>query len=309
MSDPKPEISAIVIVFNGRQFLPELLATLRENLSFTPHELILVDNGSVDGSVEYINEHHPEALLVENGANLGFAKAVNIGLQRARGDFLYVLNQDLRFRPGATQRLLERLKSEPQLGMIGPGYVYFDGVPHKSVRALPKYRHVIYRALLLDRFFPRHREFSHWRMGWFDHKTEMYVDQPMGAVMLIPRPVVERVGMMDEAFPILFNDVDYCHRMKTGRVSAPVLSSGGGRASRRRFDQQVPLPNEDHLALVHVPIPAQVRPVVRVPDALVVWIVVAVGVGDFADGRLRAPSAYFRKIIFLTAVSVAVSIR
>jgi GT2 family glycosyltransferase len=120
----------------------------------------------------------------------------------------------LRFRPGATKTLLKRLKFKPGLGMIGPGYVYFDGRPHRSARALPTYRHIIYRALLLDRIFPRHREFSHWRMGWFDHKEERYVDQPMGAVMLIPRAVVEKIGLMDENFPILFNDVDYCRRMK-----------------------------------------------------------------------------------------------
>jgi GT2 family glycosyltransferase len=214
MTEPCPEISAIVIVFNGRQFLPDLLRTLSDNLTFTTHELILVDNGSVDGSVEFIKEHYPDATLIENGANLGFARAVNIGLETARGQYLYVLNQDLRFRREATRRLLERLQREPGIGMIGPGYVYFDGRPHRSARALPTYRHVIYRALLLDRIFPHHREFSHWRMGWSDHRDEMHVDQPMGAVMLMPREVIERVGLMDESFPILFNDVDFCHRLK-----------------------------------------------------------------------------------------------
>ncbi len=214
MNEPRPEISAIVIIYNGREFLSDCLRTLAENLRFTSHELILVDNGSVDGSVEFIKEHYPHATLVENGANLGFARAVNIGLETACGDYLYVLNQDLRFRPEATARLLERLKREPEIGMIGPGYVYFDGRPHSSVRALPTYRHVFYRALLLDRLFPHNREFSHWRMGWFDHREERYVDQPMGAVMLLPREVYEKVGPMDESFPILFNDVDWCHRFK-----------------------------------------------------------------------------------------------
>jgi GT2 family glycosyltransferase len=214
MSKSRPEISAIVILFHGRLFLPDLLRTLTDDLQFTRHELILVDNGSTDGSVEYVKEHYPNARLIENGKNLGFAPAVNIGLKAARGDYLYVLNQDLRFRKGATQSLLQRLKSEPGLGMIGPGYVYFDGRPHSSARALPTYRHVFYRALLLDRLFPHHREFSHWRMGWFDHTSEMDVEQPMGAVMLLPREVIIRVGLMDEAFPILFNDVDFCHRIK-----------------------------------------------------------------------------------------------
>ena len=214
MTATRPEISAIVIVFNGREFLPDCLRTLSDDLRFTSHELILVDNGSTDGSIEYVRQHYPQATLVENGANLGFARAVNIGLKMAGGEYLYVLNQDLRFREGATRALLDRLKREPELGMIGPGYVYFDGRPHRSARALPSYRHVFYRALLLDRLFPRHREFSDWRLGWFDHREERYVGQPMGAVMLIPRAAVEKVGPMDEAFPILFNDVDYCRRLK-----------------------------------------------------------------------------------------------
>jgi hypothetical protein len=213
MSPDRPEISAIVILFHGRKFVEDLFRTLTENLSFTRSELIVVDNGSTDGSVEFVRERYPEAILIENGANLGFAKAVNIGLVRASGEYLYILNQDLRFRSGATETLLTRLKQEPEVGMIGPGYVYFDGRPHKSARGFPGYRHVFYRALLLDRFFPHHREFSHWRMGWFDHKEEMYVDQPMGAVMLMPRAVVDEVGPMDESFPILFNDVDWCRRL------------------------------------------------------------------------------------------------
>ncbi|MCD6249422.1 MAG: glycosyltransferase family 2 protein [candidate division Zixibacteria bacterium] len=245
MTKPRPEISAIVIVFNGREFLPDCLRTLTENLQFTSHELILIDNGSIDGSVEFIKEHYPNACLVENGANFGFAKAVNIGLQRAQGEYLYVLNQDLRFRPEATLRLLERLKREPEIGLIGPGYVYFDGRPHRSVRALPTYRHVFYRALLLDRIFPHHREFSHWRMGWFDHREERHVDQPMGAVMLLPREVIEKVGLMDESFPILFNDVDYCHRLRLAGYrplyypEATVEHHVGASTSKRPYRMKV----------------------------------------------------------------------
>ncbi|MCP4685930.1 MAG: glycosyltransferase family 2 protein, partial [bacterium] len=150
---------------------------------------------------------------IENGRNLGFAKAVNIGIKAASGDNLYVLNQDLRFRSGTARGLLKRLGDNKEIGLIGPGYVDFEGRAQKSVRAFPTYRHVFYRALFLDRMFSTHREFSHWRMGWFDHKREMYVDQPMGAVMMIPRPVIDKVGLMDEAFPILFNDVDFCRRL------------------------------------------------------------------------------------------------
>ena len=213
MTDVRPEISAIVISYNGMQFLPDCLRSLSADLREMDHEIIVVDNGSHDGSADFIAEHYPGVKLIRNEANLGFAPAVNIGLNAARGEFLYVLNQDLRFPPGTARTLLERQKQDESIGMIGPKYVGFDGKLQWSARAFPSYRHVFYRALFLDRLFPRHREFASWRMKWFDHETELFVDQPMGAVMLIPRRVVERVGLMDERFPLLFNDVDWCRRM------------------------------------------------------------------------------------------------
>jgi len=214
MKETRPTISAIVISYDGMRFLPDCLRTLTDDLEGIDHELIVVDNGSVDGSAAFVRHEYPQATLIENDTNLGFAKAVNIGLKTGKGDFLYVLNQDLRFRKGSTGALLDRIRGDDTLGLIGPAYVGFDGELQKSARAFPTYRHILYRAFLLDRLFPSHREFANWRMGWFDHKHERFVDQPMGAVMMIPRRVVDEIGLMDESFPILFNDVDYCKRMQ-----------------------------------------------------------------------------------------------
>jgi GT2 family glycosyltransferase len=210
----KPEISAIIIVYNGMKFLPDCLSTLVDDLSGNSYEIIAVDNGSSDGSAEYIATVFPAIKIIRNGANFGFARAVNVGLQAAIGQYLYLLNQDLRFRPGATSTLLSRMKRDDSLGMIGPKYVGFDGHLQPSARAFPTCKHVWYDALLLSHMFPSSREFGSWRMTWSDHESEMEVDQPMGSVMLIPRGVIERVGLLDESFPIFFNDVDYCRRIK-----------------------------------------------------------------------------------------------
>jgi GT2 family glycosyltransferase len=208
------EISAVIISFNGVKFLPDCLRTLVEDLSGLSHEIIVVDNGSIDGSVEFIRKAFKTVRIIENGSNLGFARAVNIGLRAAQGEHVYLLNQDLRFRKGAAASLLARLKRDGAIGMIGPKYVGFNGQRQLSARAFPSYKHVLYDALLLSRLFPRSKEFGSWRMGWFDHETELFVDQPMGSVMLLPRTVVEKVGDLDESFPIFFNDVDYCRRIK-----------------------------------------------------------------------------------------------
>jgi len=207
------EISAIVISFNGMEFLADCLESLKEDLEGRCHEVIVVDNGSTDGSTEFVRNRYPSFILIENNSNRGFAAAVNMGMRKARGDYLYVLNQDLRFRKGTIDQLLARMKMDPTIGLIGPKYIGFDGNTQKSARGFPSYRHALYGLFRLHRLSPQSRELGHWPMTWFDHETEAFVDQPMGAVMLIPRRVVETIGYLDERFPIFFNDVDYCRRM------------------------------------------------------------------------------------------------
>lgn len=213
------ELSAIIIAYNGERYLPDCVTTLAQDLAGISHEIIVVDNGSTDNGVDLISTL-PAVSVIRNGSNLGFAKAVNIGIRAARGNYLYILNQDLRFRTGGTKQLLERLKAEPAPGMIGPKFVDLDGKTQHSARALPGYRHVLYDALLLSRLFPKHREFSSWRMGWFDNESEMHIDQPLGSAMLIPRVVIDRVGTFDEQFPIFFNDVDFCRRLNDAGYKA-----------------------------------------------------------------------------------------
>ena len=88
MKESRPTISAIVISYDGMRFLPDCMGTLVDDLEGIEHELIAVDNGSTDGSGRFIRENYPGARLVENGVNLGLARAVNIGLKLARGEFV-----------------------------------------------------------------------------------------------------------------------------------------------------------------------------------------------------------------------------
>ncbi|MBI5267467.1 MAG: glycosyltransferase family 2 protein [candidate division Zixibacteria bacterium] len=213
MNDRTIKVSAIVISWNGRAFLADCLRTLAADLAELPHEIIVVDNGSTDGSVGIITETSPQARLVVHHANLGFAKAVNAGIEAAHGEYLFILNQDIRVRAGCTSTLIGRLESDRSIALIGPKFVGFDGRLQHSARSFPTYRHIFYHTFFLDQLFPQSREFGSWKMTWFDHQTEMDVDQPMGAAMLIPRSVIDKVGLFDESFPIYMNDVDCCRRV------------------------------------------------------------------------------------------------
>jgi GT2 family glycosyltransferase len=89
-----------------------------------------------------------------------------------------------------------------------------DGSPQRSVRGFPTPASVAVEALGLSRIFPGARRLSAYRMPWFDYDQEAEVDQPMGTFLLIPRKTLDDVGLLDERFPIFFNEVDWCYRAR-----------------------------------------------------------------------------------------------
>jgi len=213
MTENKTEISIVLISYNGREFIEDCLRTTVESLGNTSPEIIVIDNASGDGTTEIIESKFPQARIIKNKTNLGFARAVNQGLEAASGEYILLLNQDTRIRGDAIPKLARKLKSDPRLGTIGPRFVGFDGKLQYSARAFPRYRDLFFEYTGLACLFPRSKIFSRWKMGWFDHVTESEVDQPMGAALMVRREVVDKIGLFDESFGIFFNDVDYCRRV------------------------------------------------------------------------------------------------
>lgn len=239
MSDPAT-ISAVIISYNGIDFIADCLTTLSSDLAGYDHEIIVVDNHSTDGSLEIIEKICPPASLIRNDRNLGFAKAVNQGIMAARNEFLWLLNQDIRIRPGCLEALLKCYREIDRPGMIGPCLVGFDGSLQKFCRRFPDYHHLLFELTGLAYLFPRSGLFNGWKMGDFDHTYSRAVEQPMGAAMLVARRAVEEVGMLDESFGIFFNDVDFCRRLhRAGYTNyycteAVVEHYGGGSVSRHK---------------------------------------------------------------------------
>jgi len=236
----RPAISAVIVSYNGMDFVPDCLATLKADLSGYDHEIIVVDNHSTDGTVKYIIDHHPDVRLIINPRNEGFARAVNQGIQAAKYALLWLLNQDLRIRPGCLTALLECHQRLGRPGVIGPKLVGFDGKLQKFCRRFPRYHHLLFELTGLAYLFPHSGLFNGWKMGEFDHLSSRPVEQPMGAAMLISRSCVDDVGPLDESFGIFFNDVDFCLRLdRAGYTNyycaeAVVEHYGGGSVSRRK---------------------------------------------------------------------------
>ena len=208
-------VSVIIVNFNGGMFLE---GCVRAALSSTvPVEVIVVDNGSGDGSIFRLRQKVEDERLsiIENFANLGFAKAVNIGLRRARGEFVLLLNPDCIIRPDTLERMLEVMQEHPEAGMAGCLLRNRDGSEQAGCRRrVPTPARTLIRVLHLDRIFPslRHKSVVLHNTPLPDAPEE--VEAISGAFMLARRAAVDEVGPLDEAYFLHCEDLDWCMRFR-----------------------------------------------------------------------------------------------
>jgi hypothetical protein len=170
-------------------------------------EVIVVDNGSTDGTVEMLKKiKEPKIKIIENKENVGFAKAVNQGLKQANGKYLLLLNSDIFAKKSAFDKLISFAKSQPQAGVIGGRLLNPDGSPQGSCFYLPTLGRVLKEfwfngPSVLGKYTPSTGE-------------PVEVEAVMGAVFLIPKKVLKRVGFFDERYFMYFEDLDYCRRIR-----------------------------------------------------------------------------------------------
>jgi GT2 family glycosyltransferase len=213
-ASPSPCVLSICIVnWNTRELLRACLHSLYRYPPDEPFEVIVVDNASTDGSAEMVRQAFPQVILIANSENRGYAHGNNQAIQRARGEFILLLNPDTEVQAGTLQRAIDFLQAHPEVGAIGAKQLFPDGRVQPSVRGFPTPRNLLFEVLGLARLCPHSRLFAAYRMHWFTYDRPMPVDQPMGTFLMVRRVVVEQVGLMDEAFPLFFNDVDWCYRI------------------------------------------------------------------------------------------------
>jgi GT2 family glycosyltransferase len=212
------KLSVGIVSWESTRELPQCLKAVFEAKAGWEYEVLVIDNGSRDGSAELIRKEFPKVRLLENHGNRGFAKGVNQGMTHSRGDYLLLLNPDVVLLPGALEAMAGYLDSHPDVGALAPQMVFPDGTIQASCREFPSYQVLLWEMTGLSRLFPRHRILGRWKMGYFDHATEREVDQPMASCFLLRREVLEKTGYLDEDFPLYFNDVDWCYRMREEKV-------------------------------------------------------------------------------------------
>lgn len=207
------DCSVIIVNWNVRELLYACVTSLRRQQGVA-FEIFVVDNASSDGSAEMVAKAFPEVTLIANKQNLGFARANNQAIQRARGRVLLLLNPDTVVHEGALAGVVQYLDAHREVGILGGKIVGRDGRVQRSVRRDPDPVSQLLILLKLHAFFPSWRPFRRYFAADIDPDREADIEQIMGAFFAIRGSLVSSIGLLDEGFFLWFEEVDYCKRAR-----------------------------------------------------------------------------------------------
>lgn len=211
------DLSVIIVSWNTRELLGRCLQSLqtereeleRRRLSM---EIVVVDNASTDGSARMVQESFPDARLLANEANLNYAAATNQALEVSQGEYLLLLNPDTELPGDGAAQMIDFLVERPAAGAVAPALADPNGRIQPSVRAFPTPTALFGDVTGLARLRPRSRWAAYRRQPAGD--LPVAVEQPMASCLMLRRGAVVAVGLLDERFPLYFNDVDFCYRLR-----------------------------------------------------------------------------------------------
>jgi GT2 family glycosyltransferase len=227
-----PEISVVIVTWNSAGCIVSCLQSLLQFPPSLPYEVIVVDNGSQDDTVNLVKQVLPHAVVIANKTNRGLAGGNNQGMSAARGRYFVVSNPDVLFRAGAIDHLVAVAERQPRAAFVIPRLLYPDGRVQTSVGDMPSFSEVV-----LGRWASRKRSRSGDRTGyWWDgwaHDEEMAVGHGMECCYVVRAAAVAEVGKQDERYRLDWEGFDWSRRMHEARweiwftPSAEIVHLGG----------------------------------------------------------------------------------
>ncbi|HSW31555.1 MAG TPA: asparagine synthase (glutamine-hydrolyzing) [Longimicrobiales bacterium] len=214
VSTAAPRLSIIIVNWNTRDITRDCLASVRKWMRAVPHEVILVDNASSDGSADMVRAEFPEVRLIANAENVGFGRANNQGMRVARGDLFFLLNSDTLLVDDSVGRLADLVASEPDVGIAGCRLLNEDRTTQSSCGRSPSVGVSILEELLLYKLLPRRMQGELLLGGYWPHDRARDVDAVWGAAMMVRREVFEETGGFDERIFMYGEDLDWCMRAR-----------------------------------------------------------------------------------------------
>jgi len=221
------DLGIVIVNYNTRDMLRECLRSIYDSRGDFSHEVWAVDNASIDGSVDMVRQEFPQVQLVASSANNGYACANNLGLKslglgecsgaeaRPVPSFVLLLNPDTILPPRALADMLDFMVRRPQVGAAGPRLVLPNGKLDRACRrSFPTPQNSFYRMSGLSLLFPKSPRFGAYNLTYLSEDQESEVDSVVGAFMMLRTQAIQEAGLLDEAFFMYGEDLDWCYRIK-----------------------------------------------------------------------------------------------
>jgi GT2 family glycosyltransferase len=202
-----PDVSVVVVTLNALPWLERCLESVKE------HEVVVVDHGSTDGTLELVRKRFPDVRVVEQ-ANQGMGGGNNAGMRVAGGRYWLLLNSDAWVVGDAVEQLVAFADDHPRAAVVGPRLRNTDGTLQRSVRAEPTVWRLATEYLGIRKLAPRSNLLNPLYVGGFAHDAVREADWLSGAALLVRREAAEAVGLFDEAFFMFGEETDWLTRFR-----------------------------------------------------------------------------------------------
>lgn len=228
------DFSISIVNWNTENLLDQCLHSVFETLGNMEAEVIVVDNGSTDGSVEMVSRKYPQVRLLALHSNTGFSHANNLAFQQSHGHFFLLLNSDTIVQPSAIRTLIEFLQEHPEAGAVGCKLLNADGTLQRSCSYFPTPLTELFDALYLSKLLPKSKLFGRFAMSYWDFESVREVDFAGGCCLAFRREALEQVGLLDENFFMYSEETELCYRLKHAgwkiffTPEASIIHLGGG---------------------------------------------------------------------------------
>lgn len=208
------KLSIVIVNYNVKYFLEQCLHSVLKACDGVAAEVFVVDNNSVDGSMEMVRSRFPSVIRIENKVNTGFSKANNQAIRESKGEYLLLLNPDTVVEEDTFRKIIDFMDAHPNAG--GLGVKMLDGTGKflpESKRGLPTPSAAFYKISGLSSLFPRSKTFGRYHLGYLDKDDVNEVDILAGAFMLLRKSVLDKCGLLDEDFFMYGEDIDLSYRI------------------------------------------------------------------------------------------------
>ncbi|WP_247078751.1 glycosyltransferase family 2 protein [Pseudohalocynthiibacter sp. F2068] len=213
------DITAVIVNYNTREVTENAITSVLRCTGGLEVEIIVVDNASSDGSVQAFRAEFPQVKVIDTGYNGGYAWGNNVGIHKARGRYVLILNPDALIHETTLKRAVDYMNAHPEVGILGASVSLEDGSRQLTIFRFPSLSNLFWHIFVPNRVIRKSRHFGDQRYASQPYDQAIDVDVVAGCFMMLPRKVIDQVGLMDDRFFMYSEETEWCLRVKQAGYS------------------------------------------------------------------------------------------